>query len=89
VTLFGGLGAFALVALLVLYAYHKGQLNKNQNGVPDLLEPKSSPPLSKLAKPFAAGPPRSKRESALGKKPPSPSAWHHCALEILLRSLAL
>jgi hypothetical protein len=27
--LFGGLGVFALAALLILYAYHKGQLDKN------------------------------------------------------------
>ncbi len=38
--LLGGLGAFALAALLVLYAYYKGQLDRNQNGVPDLLERK-------------------------------------------------
>jgi hypothetical protein len=36
--LVGGLGLFAVVALLVLYAYYKGQLDKNQNGVPDALE---------------------------------------------------
>jgi hypothetical protein len=36
--LFGGIGVFALAALLVLYAYHKGQLDKNHNGIPDFLE---------------------------------------------------
>ena len=36
--LLGGLGVFAVVALLVLYAYYKGQLDKNNNGVPDFLE---------------------------------------------------
>ena len=36
--LFGGLGVFALAALLILYSYHKGQLDKNHNGVPDFLE---------------------------------------------------
>jgi Transposase len=36
--LFGGLVVFALVALLVLYSYHKGQLDQNNNGIPDLLE---------------------------------------------------
>lgn len=38
VILLGGLGVFALAALLILYAYHKGQLDKNQNGIPDFLE---------------------------------------------------
>jgi hypothetical protein len=38
VILLGGLGVFGLVALLVLYAYYKGQLDKNNNGVPDFLE---------------------------------------------------
>ena len=38
VILLGGLGVFALVALLVLYSYYKGQLDKNHNGIPDLLE---------------------------------------------------
>ena len=28
----------ALAALLILYAYHKGQLDKNHNGIPDFLE---------------------------------------------------
>ena len=36
--LLGGLGVFGFVALLVLYAYYKGQLDKNHNGVPDFLE---------------------------------------------------
>jgi hypothetical protein len=36
--LLGGLGLFALAALLILYAYHKGQLDKNNNGIPDFLE---------------------------------------------------
>ena len=36
--LLGGLAVFGLVALLILYAYHKGQLDKNNNGVPDILE---------------------------------------------------
>ena len=36
--LLGGLSVFALVSLLVLYSYHKGQLDKNHNGVPDFLE---------------------------------------------------
>jgi hypothetical protein len=36
--LLGGLGLFALAALLVLYAYYKGQLDKNHNGIPDFLE---------------------------------------------------
>ena len=34
----GGLGVFALAALLILYAYYKGQLDKNHNGIPDFLE---------------------------------------------------
>jgi hypothetical protein len=38
VILLGGLGTFGLVALLILYAYHKGQLDKNHNGIPDELE---------------------------------------------------
>ena len=29
---------FALAALLILYAYHKGLLDKNNNGIPDFLE---------------------------------------------------
>jgi hypothetical protein len=41
--LLGGLGVFSAAALLVLYAYSKGQLDRNNNGIPDLLEPKSSP----------------------------------------------
>jgi hypothetical protein len=41
--LLGGLGVFSASALLVLYAYSKGQLDRNNNGIPDLLEPKSSP----------------------------------------------
>jgi hypothetical protein len=40
--LFGGLGVFGLVALLVLYSYYKGQLDKNQNGIPDFLERKAA-----------------------------------------------
>jgi hypothetical protein len=35
---FGGLGVFALLALLILYAYHKGRLDRNDNGIPDFLE---------------------------------------------------
>jgi hypothetical protein len=38
VILLGGLGVFGVVALLILYAYHKGQLDKNHNGIPDVLE---------------------------------------------------
>jgi hypothetical protein len=33
-----GLGVFGLAALLILYAYHKGQLDQNRNGIPDFLE---------------------------------------------------
>ena len=33
-----GLAVFGVVALLVLYAYHKGQLDQNHNGIPDFLE---------------------------------------------------
>jgi hypothetical protein len=36
--LLSGLALFALAALLVLYAYYKGQLDRNNNGIPDLLE---------------------------------------------------
>ena len=36
--LLGGLGVFALSPLLVLYAYYKGQLDRNQNGISDFLE---------------------------------------------------
>src|SRR5262249_52740288 len=36
--LLGGVGVFGVVALLVLYSYHKGQLDKNHNGIPDVLE---------------------------------------------------
>jgi hypothetical protein len=36
--LIGGLVTFALAALLVLYAYSKGQLDRNHNGIPDFLE---------------------------------------------------
>ncbi len=36
--LLAGLGVFALAALLVLYAYSKGQLDQNHNGIPDFLE---------------------------------------------------
>ena len=43
--LLGGLGVFALIALLVLYAYYKGQLDKNHNGVPDVLEKKTGAPF--------------------------------------------
>jgi hypothetical protein len=42
VILLGGLGVFGLVALLVLYAYHKGQLDQNHNGIPDFLEKKET-----------------------------------------------
>lgn len=38
VILLAGLGSFAVVALLVLYAYHKGQLDQNHNGIPDVME---------------------------------------------------
>jgi hypothetical protein len=41
--LLGGFGVFGLAALLVLYAYYKGQWDKNQNGIPDFLEPKTPP----------------------------------------------
>ena len=41
--LLGGLGVFSVVALLVLYAYHKGQLDRNNNGIPDILERKGAP----------------------------------------------
>jgi hypothetical protein len=40
--LFSGLGVFALAALLVLYAYYKGQLDQNHNGIPDFLEKKAA-----------------------------------------------
>jgi hypothetical protein len=40
--LLAGLGLFALLALLVLYTYYKGQLDRNQNGIPDFLETKGS-----------------------------------------------
>ena len=36
--LLGGLAVFAVAALLVLYAYYKGQLDQNHNGIPDFLE---------------------------------------------------
>ena len=36
--LLAGLGVFAVAALLVLYAYYKGQLDQNHNGIPDFLE---------------------------------------------------
>ena len=36
--LLAGLGVFALAALLALYAYSKGQLDQNHNGIPDFLE---------------------------------------------------
>jgi hypothetical protein len=38
----GGFGVFGLVALLILYAYYKGQLDQNHNGTPDFLEKKTS-----------------------------------------------
>jgi len=38
IILFGGITVFSLAALLVLYAYYKGQLDQNANGIPDLLE---------------------------------------------------
>ena len=44
--LFGGLGVFGLVALLILYAYHKGLLDKNNNGIPDFLEKDPKVPSS-------------------------------------------
>ena len=37
--LLAGVGIFAVAALLVLYAYYKGQLDQNHNGIPDFLEP--------------------------------------------------
>ena len=42
--LLGGVAVFAVAALLVLYAYYKGQLDQNHNGIPDFLEktPKTS-----------------------------------------------
>ena len=40
IILLGGIGAFCLVALLVLYAYYKGQLDKNNNGIPNIWERK-------------------------------------------------
>jgi hypothetical protein len=40
--LLGGLGVFGLAALLVLYAYHKGQLDQNHNGITDFLERKEA-----------------------------------------------
>ena len=36
--LLSGLALFAVAALLVLYSYYKGQLDQNNNGIPDLLE---------------------------------------------------
>jgi hypothetical protein len=36
--LLGGLGVFGVVFLLILYAYYKGQLDRNQNGILDILE---------------------------------------------------
>jgi hypothetical protein len=36
--LLSGLAVFAVAALLVLYSYYKGQLDQNQNGIPDFLE---------------------------------------------------
>jgi hypothetical protein len=42
--LLGGFGVFGLAALLVLYAYYKGQWDKNQNGIPDFLERMKSAP---------------------------------------------
>ena len=45
--LLAGLGVFALAALLVLYAYYKGQLDQNHNGIPDFLEPRSPSPAAK------------------------------------------
>ena len=41
VILLGGLTVFALAALLVLYAYHKGQLDTDHDGIPDLLQKKA------------------------------------------------
>ena len=38
VILISGLGLFALTAFLVRYAYHKGQIDQNNNGIPDALE---------------------------------------------------
>ena len=41
IILVAGLGVFALAALLVVYAYYKGQLD--QNGIPDFLERSAKP----------------------------------------------
>jgi hypothetical protein len=44
--LFGGVGVFALAALLILYAYYKGRLDQNKSAIPDFLEhptPQSQP----------------------------------------------
>ena len=43
VILLGGLGVFAVAALLVVYAYYKGQLDQNHNGIPDFLEGQAKP----------------------------------------------
>ena len=34
----GGVVAFALLALLVLYVYHKGKLDRDGDGIPDFLQ---------------------------------------------------
>ena len=36
--LLGGLGLFGALSLLIMYAYNKGQLDRNHNGIPDILE---------------------------------------------------
>jgi hypothetical protein len=38
VILLDGIAVFGVVSLLVLYAYYNGQLDQNQNGIPDILE---------------------------------------------------
>jgi hypothetical protein len=40
--LLGGFGVFGQVAALILYAYYKGQLDQNHNGIPDFLEKKTN-----------------------------------------------
>ena len=42
--LLGGLGLFGVVSLLILYAYNKGQLDRNHNGIPDFLERRTTTP---------------------------------------------
>jgi hypothetical protein len=42
----GTLILFAVVALLVLYSYYKGQLDQNHNGIPDFLERSGKTPVT-------------------------------------------